>query len=97
MKTSDHPIRAISTKDRLKDELYVELADLKERQLTLVLNFIAQILKCHDPDVVHDFLELHGDPTLGSILQIAASLGEEAREQLLFSAEELYATSSPRH
>ena len=97
MKTSDHPTGTLSPKDRLKDELYIQLAELRERQLSLVLSFITQILKCHDPDAVHDFLEWRSDPNLGSIIQIAASLDGEAREQLLFAAEELYASASPRH
>jgi hypothetical protein len=66
------------------------LARLDDEQLALVQTFIDQILLCHDPDVVSAFLAWRCDARIGSILDLAAALGDEGRDQLLFAAEELY-------
>lgn len=84
-------------REYLRNELGVKLGELDARQLDLVLQFIAQIVLCHDPDAIRDFLEWRNDPEIGSILQIASSVPPEVREQLLFAAEELYSTEVSRH
>ncbi len=62
-------------------------------QLALVCEFIEQILACSDPDIVQTFLSWRADPRIDSILDLAASLGDEGRDQLLFAAEDLYSDS----
>lgn len=91
------PVGAFSRKRLLREEISLKLLDLDERQIDLALRFIDQLLLCHDPDVVEDFLEWRSDPNLGSILQLAAAVSGELREQLLFIAEDLYSSQHPRH
>jgi hypothetical protein len=92
-----HPLRQSTKRDKIRDELCMKLAGLDEPQLELLLEFIEQVVDCHDPDAVGTFLNWREDPTIGSILQIAASISDDLREQLLYSAETLYSTETRRH
>lgn len=95
--TPRDPIHVQARREALKDELYISLARMEERQLDLVLRLVKQLVECHDPDVVEEFLNLRDDPMLGSLLQIASSMSCDLREQLLFAAEELYSSETLRH
>jgi len=53
-------------------------------------------IACHDPDVVQTFLAWRSDPKLESILDLAAALDDDSRDQLLFSAEDLYSEAAMR-
>ena len=66
------------------------LSSLNDEQVSIVEAFVAQILKCHDPDVVRSFLMWRQDPRVESILSLVADLDDEQVDQLLFTAEELY-------
>ena len=81
----------------LKDELSGKLSGLDMRQLEVLLDFVNNVVLCHDPEVVQEFQQWREDPTIGSILQIATSISGEMREQLLFAAEELFSTEAVRH
>lgn len=74
----------------LRAEISESLLRLGLPELRALSAFTDQIVMCYDPDVVNDFLQWRDDPTLGSILQLAAALSEDAREQLLFHAEDLF-------
>lgn len=74
----------------LRNELVAKLVNMTLPELQVVLAFIEQVVTCHDPDVVADFLHWRNDPRLASILQLAASISDELRDQLLFVAEEYY-------
>jgi len=50
--------------------------------------FLEELVVCYDPDVVHDFMEWRKDPRLTSLLQLAARLSDDMRDQLLFFASE---------
>ncbi len=84
-------------REELKDKLFVILAGLDERRLMTVLDFVNEVVTCNDPDVVDEFVEWREDPMIGSILQIAATISRETREQLLFAAEELFSSESVHH
>jgi hypothetical protein len=71
----------------LRDQLVQRIQTLSEVELSLAIDFLEQIVARHDPDVVREFLSYRDDPRIESILQIAASLSEPEREQLLFDAE----------
>lgn len=66
------------------------LSNLNVAQVELVEQFVEQIIRCYDPDVVRSFLEARNDPRIESILALAADLEDEKRDQLLFAAEDLY-------
>ena len=66
------------------------LSSLNDEQVSIVEAFVAQILKCHDPDVVRSFLAWRQDPRVESILSLVTDLDDEQVDQLLFTAEELY-------
>ena len=78
-------------------DLVMALSALDGEQLILVERFIADMAGLHDPAILDEFLTLRADPTLGSILQIAAAISGEGREQLLFTAEEIYSAESLRN
>jgi len=65
------------------------LSRLGEPQIALVSQFVRQILRCHDPDVVATFLNWRRDPRIETLLLIAAGLDDEALDQLVFAAEAL--------
>ena len=75
----------------LQTQLADRIAILNPVEVQLLLAFVDQILRLYDPDLVGDFLALQSDARLSSILQLAAALDDEARDQLLFEAEALYA------
>ena len=85
------------SRESIEDTLGVCIDRLDSRRRNLVRMFLSEVVSYYDPDVVSDFLELRRDPTMGSILQLAAAMSPEMREQLLFSAEELYSTEVQRH
>ncbi|MEM9032128.1 MAG: hypothetical protein AAGB18_05730 [Pseudomonadota bacterium] len=89
----DPPPSQASTEEALP----ARLAGLDPPRRKLMREFLNEVVVCYDPDVVHDFLQWRGDPTLSSILQLAASMSPEMREQLLFAAEELYSGDSQLH
>ncbi len=67
--------------------------NLGAEQMELVQMFVQQIVLCHDPDAVSTFLSWRADPRLESILDLAAKMGDEEIDQLLFFAEDLSANS----
>jgi len=80
----------LSAMSKVRQSLSDRLEGLSDLQLALVIEFVEQILSCEDPDVVQTFLSWRADPRIDSILDLAASLGDEGRDQLLFAAEDLY-------
>jgi len=76
--------------DNLTRSLSEEIADLDEARLQLVRLFVRQVVACNDPDMVRNFLAWRDDPRLDSLLDLAAELDDERRDQLLFAAEDLY-------
>lgn len=81
---------------RVREELISRINALSLADLEVVLAFTRDVVIQHDPDVVADFREWHADPRIGSILQLAAGLSDELREQLLFVAEDFYASERPK-
>lgn len=83
------------------DLLYARLDEvtrqLNARELELVIAFSKQVVALYDPDAIGDFLEWREDPRFASILQIAAALSDEMRDQLLFTAETFYASEAKVH
>jgi hypothetical protein len=73
-----------------RERLAERLDGLRPDQLALLDLFTDQILSWQDPEVVETFLAWRSDPRIGSILELAAALSEEDREQLLFAAEDIY-------
>lgn len=82
--------------DASRSRLLAQIAALDERQVDLVLKVTRQLVACHDPDVVQTFLAWRCDPKLESILDLAAALDDDGRDQLLFSAEDLYSEMAMR-
>lgn len=80
----------MTERTRAVRRLLARLDHLEEDQLRLVDRFVQQILRCHDPEVVKVFLNWRRDPRIGSVLELAADLDDEDRDQLLFFAEALY-------
>lgn len=70
--------------------MMVKLQTLNKDQLRLLLEFSDQIVAYFDPDAVEEFLRWRSDPKLDTILQLAAALTDDMRDQLLFKAEEYY-------
>ena len=77
------------TGEALRDRLADRALSLSEAELKLVLAFAEQIVANFDPDAITEFLALRSDPNVESILQIASTLDEASREQLLFDAESI--------
>ncbi len=91
------------TQTDLRDDQRLLRAHLVERAKSLtgseariVLKFIDELVVCYDPDIIHDFLQWREDPRLASLLQLAARLSEDMRDQLLFHAEDLFASEQTR-
>lgn len=82
----------LNERRQLRDELVARIDTLSAPELEVISDFVKQIVACHDPDVVGDFLQWRQDPTLGSILQLAAALSDDLREELLFVAEDFYSS-----
>jgi hypothetical protein len=61
---------------------------MTQEELALLRLFADQIVACYDPEVVAQFLAWRNDPRIGSLLQIAAALGDDMRDELLFRAED---------
>jgi hypothetical protein len=80
------------TQRQVRDELVARVDRLTLPEMEVLLAFAREIVTCHDPDVVGDFLEWRNDPRLGSILQLAAAISDDMREQLLFVAEDFYSS-----
>lgn len=67
------------------------LEGLNPQELRLVAAFSQQIIVCFDPDAVGEFLAWREDPRLSTVLQLASEMGDDALDQLVFTAEDLYA------
>ncbi len=74
----------------LQARMMVRLQTLSPDQFALILEFTEQIVACFDPDAVSDFLHWRSNPKLGTVLQLAVALDDEALDQLLFLTEEYY-------
>lgn len=81
----------------LRAQLAERTRHLNGREAKLMLEFLEELLVCYDPDVVHDFMEWRKDPRLTSLLQLAARLSDDMRDQLLFFAEDLFASEQTKH
>ena len=86
-----------TSSDSARARCIAKIKSMNEKELELLLIFADQIMACFDPDAVEDFLHWRNDPKLGSILQLAAALDDETREQLLFQAEDIYMSEATRH
>ena len=83
--------------ESLRAECIAKIGSMNAQELELLLKFVDQIVVCFDPDAVGDFLDWRSDPKIGSLLQLAAALDEDKREQLLFVAEDYYVSDQTRH
>lgn len=83
--------------ESLRAECIAKIRSMNPRELELLISFADQIVSCFDPDAVDDFLSWRTDPKIGSLLQLAAALDEDRREQLLFAAEDYFVSDSTRH
>lgn len=83
-------------RQRVREELISRINGLSLADLEVVLAFTRDVVIQHDPDVVADFREWYTDPRIGSILQLAAGLSDDLRDQLLFVAEDFYASERPK-
>ena len=81
----------------LLGQLINKIRHMNEKEIDLLLAFAEQIIACYDPDVVDDFIRWRDDPRLSSILQLAAAMSSDMRDQLLFEAEAFYADERPKH
>jgi hypothetical protein len=79
-----------ATLSLVRARLTQTIATMNDTEIALVLSFADQVVACYDPDAISDFLEFRSDATLASILQLAAALDDEGREQLLYSAEDFF-------
>ena len=80
----------------LRDQLADRAKVLTGSEAKMVLKFIDELVVCYDPDVIHDFLQWREDPRLASLLQLGARLSDDMRDQLLFEAEDLFASEQTR-
>ena len=83
----------------VRNRILAQLSELDDRRLTLLKQIVDQLLICHDPDIVETFVAWRTDPRVDSILNLAGSLDDERLDQLLFTAEDLFAETddcSPR-
>ncbi len=80
----------------LRAQLAARAGDLSGNEAKVVLKFIDELVNCYDPDVIQDFLEWREDPRLASLLQLAARLSDDMVDQLLFHAEDLFASEQTR-
>ena len=80
----------------LRAHLVERVKSLTAGEVKVVLRFIDELVVCYDPDVIHDFLQWREDPRLASLLQLGARLSEDMRDQLLFHAEDLFASEQIR-
>jgi len=76
--------------DNITRSLSEEIAELDGARQQLVRIVVRQMVACNDPDMVRTFLAWRDDPRLESLLDLAAELDDERRDQLLFAAEDLY-------
>lgn len=90
-----HSAKIQSQRARDGDALGHLLEGLDPKRLSLVREFVSQVIACHDPHVVEQFLKWRSDPTLESILQLASSMDDDAREQVLFTLEEQCSQREP--
>lgn len=81
----------------LRARLGERAKNLSGIQVEVLLKFIDELIMFHDPDVIDDFLQWREDPRLASLLQIGAKLSDDMRDQLLFHAEDLFASEQTRH
>ena len=88
--------RHTDARQEVHDELISSIDRLSFADLELVLAFTRDVVMLHDPDVVADFLQWRSDPRICSILQLAAGISDEMREQLLFVAEDFYMSEKPK-
>ena len=77
-------------------ELAQLLVGLGASQADIVVAFARQIVTCHDPEAVQAFLVWRDDPRMESLMQIAATLDDEGLDQLVFTAEDLFAQTLKR-
>lgn len=80
----------------LRAHLAKRVKDLSGDEAEVLLKFLDELVVCYDPDVVHDFLQWREDPRLVSLLQLAARLNDDTLDQLLFHAEDLFASEQIR-
>lgn len=80
----------------LRAQISERVATLTGSEAEVVLKFIDELVLCYDPDVIHDFLQWREDPRLASLLQLGAKLSEDMRDQLLFHAEDLFASEQTK-
>lgn len=85
-----HPPCRNGARDTIESAILSRLAGLDDRRRFILLQFLDQIVSHHDPDVIEDFIAWRSDPMIESLLQLAAAASAEMREQLLFTAEQLY-------
>lgn len=74
----------------LRAELLDLIASLDLPEMQSVQAFAQQVIRCNDPDAVAAFLKWREDPRLESVLQLASALDDDATDQLVFCAEDLY-------
>jgi hypothetical protein len=72
------------------------LSELDDRRLALLQRIADQLLVCNDPDLVETFVAWRADPRIESILCLAATFDDDRLDQLLFTAEDLYAETQNR-
>lgn len=75
-------------KTREREELAKLIESLPCASVRMLHAFSKQIAGMHDLAAVEAFLEFRADPVLGSILEMAAKLDADARDQILFSLED---------
>lgn len=78
----------------LRKSLADRVSTLTAGEASVALGLIDQLVVCFDPDIVHDFTEWRNDARLASILQLAARLDDELRDQVLFFVEDLFAAEN---
>lgn len=75
----------------LRAELLDLMIGLDVPEMAAARAFTQQVIRCNDPDAVAGFLKWRDDPRLESVLQLASALDDDALDQLVFCAEDLYA------
>ena len=80
----------------MREQLAERARTLNASEVEIMLDFLDEVVVCYDAEVVHDFIQWRKDPRLASIMQLAVSLGDEMRDQLLFQAEDIYVSEQTR-
>ena len=77
----------------LRKRLRARVNSLNHDEARVSLELLDHLVVSFDPDIVQDFMQWRREPRLTSLLQIAARFDDDTLDQVLFYAEDLFASS----